>query len=599
MINILKQRTFLYYKLVTLCLIAIATVMGILSTSDLASAQFSLPSTTDSSSSSPLPQGVERYGSIEVAIVKSPIDGSQLFPVASSTILNRSNISENQLPVEIRAEQVTANLKRALYGKFQDLQSLEISIATLNNQPIIQVSDENITRPLRLVTVTELDADFEGKIPQELAQEWKTILEQELIKGIKLFSPQELSNRILKVVKIIGGAIFLSALLWLCQRLLQNQLKKLRAKQAQQSAENAAEIPVASTISPEETMALMRQRFLSQVKNQLSLQKQLGFYSFWRWLLFWSQIIVWYVSAIWICGTLPILMQYKTWVLAFPLDILFIWFFTSLAIRVSNGIIDRFFNAWKTHEFMPIGESQRKEMRTGTISQAVKGLVTFLLLFGAIAYVLDLFGISTSSIIAGGAVIGVAVSLGSQNVIKDLVNGVLVLAEDQYAVGDVVKIGGVGGLVENLNLRVTQIRNGEGSLVTIPNSSIVQVENLTRNWSRVNFTIEVAYSADIDLALELLHKTGEQMFNEPQWHNQILELPQVLGIDDLSHKGLLIRVWIRTQPLQQWSVGREFRYRVRMIFAENNIAIGKPQLVNYYSQYPFLDSSKSNPDELI
>ena len=103
-------------------------------------------------------------------------------------------------------------------------------------------------------------------------------------------------------------------------------------------------------------------------------------------------------------------------------------------------------------------------------------------LFGAIAWGLDLFGVSTSSIVAGSAVIGFAVSLGAQNLIKDLVNGILILIEDQYAVGDVIKIGSASGLVEHLNLRVTQIRNGEGSLVTIPNSSIVQVENLTRSW---------------------------------------------------------------------------------------------------------------------
>jgi small conductance mechanosensitive channel len=102
----------------------------------------------------------------------------------------------------------------------------------------------------------------------------------------------------------------------------------------------------------------------------------------------------------------------------------------------------------------------------------------------------------------------------------------------------------------------------------------------------------------IDLALELLNQLGEKMFHEEQWKDKILELPQVLGVDDLTHHGLLIRVWFRTAPLQQWSVGREFRYRVRKIFAENNIEISKPQLVTYHSQFPFLDSEKNDQDEL-
>lgn len=594
MINTLKKNTFQWHKLIRFVLLLFTTAILFINGANFVQAQFSFPVTNRSSS--PLPEGVQRYGSLEVANVKSPIDGTQLFEIASSTIFDRNEIAEKELPVEIRAQEITANLKRALYGKIKDIKSLKISIVTLNNQPIIQVSDDNITRPIRLITVTELDADWNGKIPEELAQDWKIILQQEFEKAIKLLSVEELGSRFRKVLQVISGAIVLTVLFWLWQRLLHQQLNKLKAKQAQEriESEKSTETSVSSQTSPEERIALMRETFLSKVKNQFSIQKQLNFYSFWQWIIFWLQIIVWYIAAIWICDTWPILMQYKSWLLSVPFDILLLWFFTSFAIRLSNRIIDRFFYAWKTQEFIPIGEIERKEMRTRTISQAVKGLVTFLIIFTAIASILNLFGISTSSVIAGGAVIGFAVSLGSQNVIRDLVNGILILVEDQYAVGDVVKVGNATGLVENLNLRVTQIRNGEGSLVTIPNSSIVEVENLTRNWSRVNFTIEIAYSADIDLAFKLLNQVGEEMFNDQQWKNKILELPQVLGIDDVSHTGLLIRVWIRTEPLQQWSVGREFRYRVRKIFAENNIEIGKPQLVNYQSQFPILDSEQTD-----
>lgn len=593
MLNLVDHKILKWNKLINFCLILVSAIILTLVTTNLAQAQFALPSGIQTQSQ--LPEGVRRYGSVEVAAVKSPIDGNKLFEVTSETITDRTNISEAQLPVEVRAQNIKANLERALLGEFHDLNSLKISISTLNNQPIIQVSDENITRPIRLVTVTDIDADLQGKEPQEVAEDWKTILEKELIKSIKLFSPEELRSRIRKALQIIGIAIFLSVLFWFSQRLLYKRLNKLRAKQAQEliEREKADGTSVSSQTSPEEMIAQMRQQFLYKVKSQFSIQKQLGYYSFWRWLLFWLQIIVWYVAAIWICGTLPVLMKYQSWVLSVPLDILVVWFLTSFAIRLSNLIIDRIFNAWKSQEFIPIRKSERKEIRTGTISQAVKGLVNFLLLFWAFTYILNLFGVSTSSIIAGSAVIGFAISLGSQNVIKDLVNGILILVEDQYAVGDVVKIRNAAGLVENLNLRVTQIRNGEGSLVTIPNSSIVEVENLTRNWSKVNFAIEIAYYADIDLALKLLNQVGEEMFHDEQWKGKILELPQVLGVDDINHQGLLIRMSIRTEPLQQWSVGRDLRYRVRKIFADNNIDIGKPQIVNYNSQFPFLDSEQN------
>ena len=184
MINIFRKKSFYLEQVSKFCLIFIVTIVLIINGANVAYGQFSLPAGDTPSSS--LPKGVQRYGSIEVMMVNSPIDGSELFEIASSAVLNRTNLTEDKLPVEIRGQQINANLQRVLYGKFEDIEGLEISIATLNNQPIIQVSDENITRPIRLITVTEFDADFHGKNPEELALEWKEILEQEFIKSKNL-----------------------------------------------------------------------------------------------------------------------------------------------------------------------------------------------------------------------------------------------------------------------------------------------------------------------------------------------------------------------------------------------------------------------------
>jgi small conductance mechanosensitive channel len=147
------------------------------------------------------------------------------------------------------------------------------------------------------------------------------------------------------------------------------------------------------------------------------------------------------------------------------------------------------------------------------------------------------------------------------------------LIEDQYAVGDVIQIGNKSGLVENLNLRVTQLRNGEGQLITIPNSNITDVSNLTRLWSRIDFSIVIAYENDPKKVLDILKEVSQQLYREPEWRERLPEPPQVLGIDDLSHTGMLMRVWIKTAPMEQWSVGREFRLRVRQAFEANNIQI--------------------------
>ena len=146
---------------------------------------------------------------------------------------------------------------------------------------------------------------------------------------------------------------------------------------------------------------------------------------------------------------------------------------------------------------------------------------------------------------------------------------------------DLVRIGKESGLVENLNLRVTQLRNSEGQLITIPNSNITDVSNLTRLWSRVDFSIVVDYNNDPKHVLKVLHQVSQQMYHESEWRDRLLEQPEVLGIDDLSHTGMLVRVWLKTVPMQQWSVGREFRLRVRQAFEINHIQIGIPQSITY------------------
>lgn len=195
----------------------------------------------------------------------------------------------------------------------------------------------------------------------------------------------------------------------------------------------------------------------------------------------------------------------------------------------------------------------------------------------AIITALDILGIPTGSVLAIGGLFGLAFSFGSQRLVKDLVNGFLILAEDQYAIGDAIDVGNAVGLVENLNLRVTQLRSADGELVTLPNSSITDVKNLTRSWSRVNFSIDVAYQTDPEKALTVLREVAQELYEAPDWRDKILAPPDVLGIDSVSHGGMTITTWSQTAPMQQWAVGREFRLRVRQALEQNGIEIGVPR----------------------
>ncbi|MGL5193153.1 MAG: mechanosensitive ion channel family protein, partial [Chroococcales cyanobacterium] len=133
------------------------------------------------------------------------------------------------------------------------------------------------------------------------------------------------------------------------------------------------------------------------------------------------------------------------------------------------------------------------------------------------------------------------------------------------------------GLVENMNLRITQLRNGEGQLITIPNSAISIVRNLSKEWARVDLTITVAYQNNVDRVLQVLQQLASEIYSEAEWQEKMIDPPEVLGIDEMDHRGLLIRIWIKTKPLQHWSVGREFRRRMKTRLDQNGIAIGVPQ----------------------
>ena len=153
----------------------------------------------------------------------------------------------------------------------------------------------------------------------------------------------------------------------------------------------------------------------------------------------------------------------------------------------------------------------------------------------------------------------------------------LIILEDQYAVGDVITIGEVGGLVENLNLRITQLRDGDGRLITIPNSLVDIVANHSNGWSRSDLKIPVAYQTNVDEAIELIEQVATEMYQDCECRDNILEPPLVLGIEDFAERGFIVRLWFKTEPLKQWDISREFRRRLKNTFEAAGIPLPLPQ----------------------
>jgi moderate conductance mechanosensitive channel len=289
---------------------------------------------------------------------------------------------------------------------------------------------------------------------------------------------------------------------------------------------------------------------------------------------------------LWSGGILSILNLYpQTRIIPFlliaglriPFRIAIVVFVIYCLIRLTYFLIARISAAAIDSQSKDLKINQRGKLRINTTTRILRSAVTIIWVGIGILAAFWVNGVNLAPLLTGAGIFGLGLSLASQNLIKDAINGFIIIWDDRYAVGDVIDIGTVGGMVENINLRITQLRDAEGRLITVPNSVVEIVSNHSSQWSRADLTIPVAYQTDIDGAFEVISQVALALAEDEQWRDRIWEFPQVLGIDQFSDRGILIRVWIKTEPLQQWDVAREFRRRVKIAFDQAGIPIPIPQ----------------------
>ncbi len=229
-------------------------------------------------------------------------------------------------------------------------------------------------------------------------------------------------------------------------------------------------------------------------------------------------------------------------------------------------------------------EAQEEERRIHTLVQifdvAAKVLI---IVFGGMIIIKEM-GIDIAPMLAGAGILGLAIGFGSQALVKDLVSGFFMILENQIRVGDVVKIGNTGGLVEQITLRTVVLRDLEGIVHTIPNGEITTLSNMTYGWSRAKLDIGVAYKENVDNVMKVLGDLGRSMSAEEAYKDIILEEPTILGVDSLDDSCVTIRMIIKTVPLKQWDVAREFRRRVKNEFDRVGIEIPFPHRTVYIRQ---------------
>ena len=328
---------------------------------------------------------------------------------------------------------------------------------------------------------------------------------------------------------------------------------------------------------------------LNQEKNLIDLLLRIS------WLWVFSLILIFFGAIAFIFPSYRIFIYlFFNQVYLLPL----IWIAMLLADKIVDFFIDYALERWAREGQEIDPNSNRYTLRANTYSKALTNGTTILFSFLGIVLTVIVIGINPSFLAGAGAFAAIFAYL-SRNVLEDMINGVLILATDRYAVGDVIDLGGgLSGFVEDMNLYTTCLRNLDGQLIAIPNGKISNVINSTKNWSRVNFTLKISWNSDLKKALEIMQQVAEKMLSESQWKEMILEPVDILGIDELSHDGILIHLLIKTQPMQQWLVGREFRLRVKQALDEAGISLGVPQREVAVIQSPS-PSPENNTNQLL
>jgi small conductance mechanosensitive channel len=222
--------------------------------------------------------------------------------------------------------------------------------------------------------------------------------------------------------------------------------------------------------------------------------------------------------------------------------------------------------------------------RVETIVRLVRQATFIALWLTVLLVVLKELGFEVGPILASAGIVGVAVGFGAQNLVRDVISGFFIILENQIRVGDVAIINGTGGLVEKINFRTTVLRDLGGVVHVFPNGTISTLSNLTNEWSAYVFEIGVAYKENTDQVIAVMQKVGSDLKNDPICGPFMLEPPEIFGVDKLDNSAVVIKGRIRTRPIRQWQVGREYLRRVKLAFDAQDIEIPFPHRTIYFGQ---------------
>jgi moderate conductance mechanosensitive channel len=292
------------------------------------------------------------------------------------------------------------------------------------------------------------------------------------------------------------------------------------------------------------------------------------------------------------------------WLIAKPTVILFLVLLGLLARWLARRLIKRLVERASVGVLPPLAHGRqgldegaagaaaariaatRRRQRAETMGAVLMSVATFAIATIVTIMVLSELGVDIGPLIAGAGIVGLALGFGAQTLVRDFLAGLLMLFEDQYGIGDVVDLGEATGTVEAVTLRITRLRDVNGTVWYVRNGEILRVGNMSQNWARTVLDVSVGYGEDLPRVRHILEQACHEMWETPEFRELVLEEPEVWGVERMDPDAVVVRVAIKTVPLEQWTVARQLREHIKERFAREGIEIPFPQRVVWHRGEP-------------
>lgn len=268
------------------------------------------------------------------------------------------------------------------------------------------------------------------------------------------------------------------------------------------------------------------------------------------------------------------------------LKVFAIMFVSGIVVKVCKLLIRKGF---EVRMKAPLRYSERRQ---NTLLKLLENVLAYVVYFAAILAVLSALGIQVAGLLAGAGVLGLAIGFGAQNIVRDVLTGFFIIFEDQFSVGDYVRIGVSEGVVQEIGLRTTKLKGLNGEIHIFPNGTIIEVVNYSLNNSVAIVDVSVAYEVDIPKAEELINQFLSEL---PDKYEQLVKIPELLGVQNLAASEVVLRIMAETKPMQHFSVARIIRRDLKLFMDQNGIEIPYPKMVMYQKKTGSVDSGTGDP----